>query len=220
MRNIDPVLLDTLLNNLFNNLRNILIIIGSIIVIVTLSGVFMRNINPNLLDVLRNISIIIGSIIAIVTLIVHICSSRSVARQQIWTSIFLNFQEINNYISNKHEHLIKPPYPELKSGQVTGMLLLHHLNLIFRYWTNRKLLEKDEKNGLDRWMKIVFFKWIESHPYLSSDLETILEFKDLYPEKFINWMIKCKKYYDIGRLAKTSTPNKANSAEVKSYAAE
>lgn len=157
------------------------------------------------LNDVTNIVVIIGVIVAIGTLISHIITARAVARQTAWNSFFDDFENINNYITTNNNStsgetdLITMPYPKLRSGTENVSLIFHHINLIFRFWINIKLLNKGEVEGFERWTKVVFFNWILSNKNLSYDLVIILDFKDAYPDKFIKWITNLTDYQVVKR---------------------
>ena len=153
---------------------------------------------------IKNIAISIGVLVTIGTLLFHIRTVRAVARQNAWNSFFSDFENINNYIVTKNssysgQNIINMPYPEMKSEAENVSLLFHHMNLIFRFWINNKLLSKHERVGFERWISMVFFNWVSNNENLSSDLATIIEFKDLYPEPFLDWFETHKDYQLIKR---------------------
>ena len=124
--------------------------------------------------------------------------SKASSRQQAWHDFFADFAVINNFISRENE-AIAPPYPKLKSGQTNGVLLFHHLNLIFRFHVNKLLLTEEERQGFQHWIEVVFFQWIEKNPSLGEDLKTILDFGDLYPKSFLSWMREHPSYARVLR---------------------
>jgi len=155
--------------------------------------------------VIKDVAISIGVLVATGTLLFHIRTARAVARQNVWNSFFSDFENINNYIVANNGapggggNIIKMPYPEMKSGAENVSLIFHHMNLIFRFWINIKLLKKHERIGFQRWTKMVFFNWISSNANLSRDLETIVKFKDLYPDPFLDWFSGHEDYQLITR---------------------
>ena len=112
--------------------------------------------------------------------------TRTNARQQAWHDLFEQFDHINDY-ARTHNVEILNPYPALQSG-ASAPLLMHHLNLMFRFHVNRELFLDDERQGFDRWLKNVFFAWIAENPPLKNDFGQILNLGDLYPESFLRWL--------------------------------
>jgi hypothetical protein len=125
----------------------------------------------------------------VLTLLFAIWQARNLAREHAWREFLRHFAQINNFIGTNHES-VKPPQPTLKSDQTTAMLLYHHLNLIFRYYLNRRLMSSEERRGFERWMERVFYQWIRENPGLKEDLQTIVKGGDLYPEGFLLWIRK------------------------------
>jgi hypothetical protein len=124
--------------------------------------------------------------------------ARANSREHAWRGLFEHFATINNYI-NTQQDAVAPPYPQLTSGQANGVLLFHHLNLIFRFHVSKELLTQEECDGFNRWIEVVFFKWVEQNRSLGSDLQAILDFGDLYPKSFLTWLREHPSYVRVAR---------------------
>ena len=145
------------------------------------------------IDTVKDLCVIFGSFIASVSLIVgafNVFQSRKIAylarRTALWDSLFCDFQGINNYIAEKKIHIKTKPYTSFFSGPECGMLIFHHLNLLYKIYLNRSLLSSDEKIGFERWKKDVFYEWILSDQELSKDFVSIISRKDLLPDNFLS----------------------------------
>lgn len=132
----------------------------------------------------------------------HSEETHRVSRQNAWRDLFLAFDHINDYTGRADDVMI-PPYPEFKCDRNTSALLFHHINLIFRFWLNKELMSKDECEGFERWIDKVFFPWIEKKEELAVDLRTIVEFKDLYPASFLDWLTRQGGYDRASRLSQS-----------------
>ena len=139
---------------------------------------------------LRNIAVVIAAFVATMALLFNMYTSRL----SVWTTLFQDFTNINEYIAKNHA-VLSLPYPAPQSGPVNAMLIFHHLNLAYRYWHTRRLLTKEEQEAFERWFEIVFFTWVSNNPALSKDFLAIITFKDIYSESFLKW-VKSRDSFD------------------------
>ena len=94
---------------------------------------------------------------------------------------------------------IRSPYAVLKGLQrddkdkisefeALSATFFHHINLISLVYQNKRILGSKVYSGYLKWINTVFRPWIESDEILLWHWKKTKETKDLFGDKFIEWL--------------------------------